>query len=138
MDKKQFRLQVEHNHYMRGIAASVCKVLVWSGVYVFAVWIVMTIATAIAASSKGDGNAGSASFTAAYIIICIMAIVLGLLVWGEVSSKIKEHKRISDLEDAYFDIAKPNNEKKYDNSVEEIEEDLTVDHDDASEYEEEF
>ena len=138
MDKEQFRLQVEHNSYMRGVAASACKILVWSGVYAFVVWAVMSFATAIALSSKNGSDVGSVSLIVANILIIVASIILGLLVWGEVSSKIKEHRRISDLEDAYLGVVKPDNGLRRDDLADIKSDDPIIEYDDVNEDEEDF
>ena len=124
MNKEQFKLQVEQNKYMRGVAVSVCKIFLWSGLYAFAVWVVMSIAakiatdevakTSVTSLSKGTSSDGGVPLVFASVLIILFSIILGILVYFEVISKIKEHKRISDLEDKYFGITTLNDDSKID------------------------
>lgn len=146
MNKEQFKLQVEQNKYMRGVAVSVCKIFLWSGLYAFVVWVVMNIAakiatdevakTTVSSLSKGTSSDGSVPLVFASVLIILFSIILGILVCFEVISKIKDHKRISDLEDKYFGITTLNDDSeidveddgikndKKDHSEEETEEDI--------------
>ena len=130
MNKEQFKLQAEHNKYMRGIAASVCKIYLWSCLYVFAVWAIMSIATKIAEDevtksitsslSKTTSSDGTAPLIVAGILVAIFSVAFGIFIGNEVKNKIKEHKRISDLEDQYFGTVTPSavSQEKSEDSIE--------------------
>ena len=116
MNKEQFKLQAEHNRYMRGIAASICKIYLWVGIYAFAIWATMSIGTHIATeesvkvltSSRATSDDGQIPIVIAGVLVVMYSVLFGILLGHEVGDKIKEHKRISKLEDQYFGVATMN------------------------------
>ena len=116
MDKKQFKLQTEHNRYVRSAIAGICKTILWTDLYVFAMWLILSIFARIESSATEQAlvqaitkNTNSSTDSTGIIVvgflIIICTVVYNWAIAREIVDKVKQHKKLIAVENEYFGIA---------------------------------
>ncbi len=101
MDKEQFKLQIQHNRYIRSTIVCVCRIIIYSIIYAFFIsFLIQDIATYIAKNAAAVGQATSASSVFG-IIIVVSLVYLGVIIC-EIKDRIRQHKLLSQAENYYF------------------------------------
>ena len=109
MNKDQFRIQIYHNRYTRGVVVTICKILIWSLIYALIVAIFGSVmatsmgvqAQNIAAYDVEQANIGVGTVISALIIV-IVTIAYYWAVIAAILRKIRQNKQLSKIEDEYL------------------------------------
>lgn len=109
MDKEQFRIQIYHNRYTRGVVVTICKILIWSLIYALVVAVCGSImATSIGIDINNVANVDYATVNVgpgtiiSSIIIVIATVVFYWAVIAAILRKIKQNREIDEVEDKYL------------------------------------
>ena len=109
MDKEQFKIQIYHNRYTRGVVVTICKILIWSLIYA----LVVAIFGSIMAQSLGISldnvntfdyesvNIGAGAIISSLIIV-ISTIVYYWAVIAAIYRKIKQNKNLTEVENEFL------------------------------------
>ena len=109
MDKEQFKIQIYHHQYTRGVVVTICRILIWSLVYAL---IAAVFGSAMATSLGIDINSvNNTTYEVANVgpvaIISSLVIVVSTIVyyWAIITAivrKIRQNKKLTELEDEYI------------------------------------
>lgn len=109
MNKEQFRIQIYHNRYTRGVVVTICKILIWSLIYALVVAIfgsVMATSIGVDVNNLAGYDYANVSFSAGTIISAIVILVVTIAYyWAVIAAilrKIKQNKQLSKIEDEYL------------------------------------
>ena len=108
MDKNQFRIQVYHNRYTRGVVVTICRIILWTLLYALFTGLTVAIFAndlEIANSTLAaliDGGAIPTGAIVATLIVVVLTIVYYTAVIWEIILKIRQNKRITAAENEYF------------------------------------
>ena len=109
MNKDQFKIQIYHNRYTRGVVVTICKILIWSLIYA----LVVAIFGSIMAQSLGISldnvntfdyesvNIGAGAIISSLIIV-ISTIVYYWAVIAAIYRKIKQNKNLTEVENEFL------------------------------------
>lgn len=117
MNKEQFKLQTQHNRYVRSAIAGICKIILWTDLYVFALWLILSVFARIetstatqaltSAATKSSGGSGddTAGIVVVGFLILLCTVIYNWAVAHEIIDKVNQHKRLVAVEDEYFGVA---------------------------------
>lgn len=94
MDKKQFKLQVIHNRFVRNAISTFCWFVISSIIYYF---LVAFIAASVSSSSDTS---------AAYAFVGLLSIIFLAVTIAMVAGLIADNRRVREAEDEYFGESK--------------------------------
>lgn len=99
MDKEQFKLQVLHHRYLRDTIVCICRIVLYSIVYVSIVYCMVFLST----QSLKSGTLQTLSSIEGYqTILIILSVLYLVLIAIEVVNRIIQHGLLKDLESLYF------------------------------------
>lgn len=107
MNREQFKLQIYHNRYTRGVIVMICKIVLWSIVYALVSTMILSLVTSDIAPYL-DGTLPitdvqlSPTTIAACIVIMVLTVVYYWYIIASIRHKIKQNKAIRAAEDAYL------------------------------------
>ncbi len=105
MNKDQFKLQVYNNRYVRGVIVSICKIIIWSLIYLLILSLAVSAFSAeispthLNSYSSSPFNPGT--IFAALVIIATTAVYYWAVI-SEIVHKIKQNKQLTQFEDDYL------------------------------------
>lgn len=109
MNKDQFRIQIYHNRYTRGVVVTICKILIWSLIYAMIVAIfasVITTSMGIQAENAATYNFEQANIGVGAIISSLIIVIVTIAYyWAVIAAilrKIRQNKQLSKIEDEYL------------------------------------
>ena len=109
MNKDQFRIQIYHNRYTRGVVVTICKILIWSLIYALIVAVfasILTTSMGLNASNAAEIDPETVQFGAGAIISSIVIVVVTVAdYWAVIAAilrKIKQNKQLTKIEDEYL------------------------------------
>lgn len=114
MNKDQFKLQTYHNRYVRSAIAGICKIILWTDIYIFVMWLILSISARIEASTatevlkstatKSSSDSDTAAIVTVGLLILFCTVIYNWAVAHEIVDKVNQHKRIIALENEYFGV----------------------------------
>ena len=118
MNKEQFKLQTQHNRYVRSAIAGICKIILWTDLYIFAMWLILSVFARIEASAttqaltsavSKSSSSGSSDSTAGLVVVGLLILLCTVIYnWAvahEIVDKVNQHRRLSTIEDEYFGVS---------------------------------
>ena len=109
MNKDQFRIQIYHNRYTRGVVVTICKILIWSLIYALIVAVfasILTTSLGINANSMNAVDYDTVNFGVGAIISSLVIVIVTIAYyWAVIAAilrKIKQNKQLTKIEDEYL------------------------------------
>lgn len=109
MNKDQFKLQVYNNRYVRGVVVTICKIIIWTLIYVLIASIVMSVVSQELASAPSYYSSSPALGAGAVFALLILLVVTIAYYWAviaEIVRKIKQNKQLTEYENDYLESGK--------------------------------
>ena len=110
MNKDQFKIQIYHNRYTRGVVVTICKILIWSLIYALIVAIfgsVMATSLGVEVNNVNSLDYNTVNIGAGTIISSIIIVVVTIAYyWAVIAAilrKIKQNKQLTKIEEEYLD-----------------------------------
>ena len=110
MNKDQFRIQIYHNRYTRGVVVTICKILIWSLIYALIVSVcasVFTTALGINIDNAANFDYNNVNLGVGAIISAIVILIVTIAYyWAVIAAilrKIKQNKQLTKIEEEYLD-----------------------------------
>lgn len=122
MDKDQFRIQIYHNRYTRGVVVTICRIILWTLIYLLLAGITAAIFAddfAIMFSptlSEMVNGAPTAGIITASIIEVILTVIYYTAVIWEIVLKIRQNREIVRVENEYLKDGKAEKHEKTENT----------------------
>lgn len=110
MNNDQFKLQIYHNRYTRGVVVSICKIIIWSLIYALVIIITTTVLAQDLSTQLYNAYSGpSAGTIFANLIIFAATVAYYWAVIYEIVHKIKQNRQLAEIENDYLSSGKLKN-----------------------------
>lgn len=111
MNNDQFKLQIYHNRYTRGVVVAICKIIIWSLIYALVVVVTISVlgqdlSSNVVSSYYSPNSGPTAGVIFANLIIFAATIAYYWAVIYEIVRKIKQNKKLTEIENNYLNDGK--------------------------------